>query len=194
MPTISPPSSWTNVANDALALLGAQPITNIYVDTAPNAVRCRSLIGAAVRNIMDEHDWRSNTARVALSLLTDAPAFGYLYAYQIPSDCVRPYGPETGGVEYTIEQDKLLTDAEEVYLAYVPFPGEPTLLPHNLIQAIECELALLLAPAMKGSNEQSVQRIAAMRSKALNAALGSDGVRKPQNDTLGHVWSDELRT
>jgi hypothetical protein len=193
--TWSYPSSWTDICNQALSRVGSKPINNVTTDSTDQAVCCRMFLGDAIDAVLGEHDWRGASKRAQLARLDETPVYGFAYAYQLPSDCVRPYAPDTGGSTVSIEGEKLLTDAEEVYLTYVARPFDPTTLPPYLRRAIQAQLAVLLALPLT-SSEQTAARVEALFEEDMGAAVTADGDRRDEEtlaESLGHTWHDELR-
>lgn len=195
MPTWSYPSSWTAVCNQALGRIGDSLLENVSVDTTAQAGYCRLFLGDAIDKVLGGHEWRSATKRTQLALLSAAPTFGFDHAYQLPTDCVLPYSIDTGGAEYSIENKKVLTDADEVFLAYVARPADPTELVPTLRIAIEARLAVMLSSPL-GKSDQKTAEVTAAAAQDLNAALVEDGHARYTEtvaEELGFTWNDELR-
>lgn len=193
---ISYPISWTDIANLALGRLGIDRIGTITDTTDPNASYCRQFLGAAVEDVLTEFGWKASTKRVQLAQLTDTPAYGFAYAYQVPVDFIRPEEVETGGEAYSIEGEQVLTDAEEeVYLTYVARPADATeILPYLRI-LIAIKLASILALPLTHS-EKTQSRVDVEYEKALKRALSADAARRDAPTVakdLGFTWWDELR-
>jgi len=191
------PSSWTDIANQALGRLQSKLINNL-TDGSATANYCRLFMGQAIEDVYNEEDWTSATKRETLDLLTEEPEFGYDHAYQMPGDFLRLVeggGIESTGEDYSIEGNQLLTDADEVELAYVARPSDPTTIPPHLRKAIAMRLAYLLCIPLT-SNEQLSQRVAAEYNESIVRARSAEGKRKKEEtvaDGLGFTWSDELR-
>lgn len=117
-------TSQVGIVNNALIKLGEQTIISIDDDT--NAVRTMKAIYEKVRDAeLRQNRWNFSMKRASLSALTDAPAWGYDYHYQLPSDCLRLDMIEDSYVVqnldvyrqdenlfYRIEGRKILTDVE----------------------------------------------------------------------------------
>lgn len=191
------PSSWTDIANQALLRLGSKKINNL-LDGSALANYCQQLMGQAIEDVLDEADWKAATKRSEIERLSEAPAFGYSYAYQMPGDFLRlveGMGIETTGNDYSIEGDRLLTDAEEVFIAYVARPETANELPAHLRRAVAVRLAFLLTTPLT-SSEALAARVAAEYTDSIREALSADGGRRrtPQvSDDIGCTWYDELR-
>lgn len=195
--SFSYPSSWTDIANQALGRLQSKLISNI-TESSSIANYCKLFIGQAIEDVFNEEDWVSTIKRQTLDQLTETPEFGYSYAYQMPGDFLRIVeggGIESLGVDYSIEGDKLLTDEDEVELAYVARPEDPTKIAPHLRKAITTRLAYLLCIPLT-SNETLAARVASEYNESIINARSAEGKRKKENtvaDDLGFTWSDELR-
>jgi hypothetical protein len=191
------PSSWTDIANQALGRLGSKLINNL-LDGSALAGYCQQFMGKAVEDVLNEADWTSAIKRTSLVQTVDTPPFGYAYYYQMPGDfhrLVEGGGIETTGEDYSIEGDKLLTDAAEVNIAYVARPEESATLAPHIRGAIALRLAFLLTTPLT-SSEPLAARIAAEYAEAIKVALSADGARKRTatlSDENGCIWYDELR-
>lgn len=201
---ITYPSSWTDIANLALTRLGSAKINNLIQPDNENASYCSMLIGQAVDDVYIEHSWKGATKRIQLAQLIETPAFGFSYFYQMPTDWVRNPDQEkegersnidTDGQDYSIEGDRLLTDATEVFMAYIARPDDVSKIRPYLRSAIALRLAFLLTTPLT-SSESLASRVAAEYSAAINSAIANDNkVReeRTQEKEMGVIWFDELR-
>ncbi len=191
------PSSWTDIANQALGRLQSKLINRIDEGGTP-ANYCQLYLGEAIEDVYNEEDWVSAIKRMILTQLTEVPEFGYDHAYQMPVDFLRLVeggGIESQGEDYSIEGNQLLTDADEVEIAYVARPEEPTKIAPHLKKAISTRLAFLLCIPL-ASSEETTSRVAAEYNDSIRAARSAEGKRKKETtvaDDLGFTWSDELR-
>lgn len=119
--------SKTDICNQALARVGGKTIMDIDDDEAKNARVCKNVFEAVVREVGRQADWNCLKARSELGQLSTAPAFGWDYQYQLPSDFLRLThlnGIEYHGQvqdEYEIEGTVLLTDAESAKVQYIKY-------------------------------------------------------------------------
>ncbi len=191
------PAGWTDIANQALGRIGSKTINNL-LDGSALANYCQMFMGKAIEDVLNEADWRSAVKREALEQLTETPPFEYAYYYQMPGDFLRLVeggGIETTGEDYSIEADRLLTNATEVNIAYVARPEESEALAPHVKGAIALRLAFLLTTPLT-SSEPLAARIAAEYAEAIKVALSADGARKrtpTPADQNGCTWYDELR-
>jgi hypothetical protein len=195
MPQFSYASSWTDIANQALKALQKQLIDTMENQTSVLAGYCRQFMGEAVDLSLAETGWRGATALALLNRLTETPAFGYGYFYQLPTDYSRfeTVGPE--GILYLIVGDKVATDSETVELTYIARPADPAKLPPHLRNLIASTLAKLLTIPVSSSDALKAE-INRQHASDLEVALRAEvKTRKDpeQKDDLGFTYYDELR-
>ncbi len=198
------PSSWTDIANLALGRLGKGEINTLLQQHNELASYCRLFMGQAVDNVFTKHSWKGATRRAQLARLVETPAFGFAYFYQLPSDWVRNPDREkegkrsnidTGRQEYTIEGDRLLTDAETVYMSYIARPEDASKLRPYLHTAIALCLAFLLTTPLT-HDEELARRIDGEYKDAIDAAIAADNLlheEQTQEKEIGVTWFDEMR-
>ena len=186
------PSGWTDVANQALSHLGSKRINNL-LDGSALANSCQQFMGRAIEDVYAEIDWQAATKRVELERLTEAPAYGFLYYYQLPVDYIRMMvrdSVDVGGATWAIEQDRLATDAEEAFLRYIARPADPSKLPGYLRQAIEIWLAVLLTIPLASSDERKAVLLGLWNDKKARA-LAADAASRQEEEPA--QWWDEMR-
>jgi hypothetical protein len=180
--------SWVAIANRALGRLGKGRIDNL--DTGSELSQyVNTFLGEAIAAVLSARSWsfakREQLVRIALE-----PAYGYLYAYQLPSDIINLVAVDTGIRSYRPEGALILTDAETVYITYIPKPADPGNLPEYIKTAIATHLAFLLTPPLT-SNEQMAARIMQDKVMSLEEAVRADARRFESG--AGESWYDEAR-
>lgn len=126
------------IINSALSKIRGRTITSL--DDNSTEARLAKVLYPPVRDAaLRKHSWRFAIKRVELGLLSEVPAYGFSYAFQLPSDCLRVL--ETDSYEdddWTQEGTKILanrnsffckiiwrqTDAEQydpVFVEYLAF-------------------------------------------------------------------------
>ena len=201
---ITYPSSWTDIANLALGRIGVGKINNVLQPDNENASYCNMFLGQAVEDVYGDFSWKGATKRVQLEQLTETPVFGFAYFYQMPADWIRNPDREkeaersnidTGGADYTIEGDRLLTDATTVFMAYIARPDDVGKIRPLVRTAIALRLAFLLTSAITSAENLS-NRIAGEYAAAMNSAIAADNLgrqEQTQEKSTGVTWFDELR-
>lgn len=204
MPEFSYPVGWTNIANLALRTLTSKLIQNLN-DGSPNANFCREFMGKAVQQVLTEEDWGSCKKRLVLNPLTETPAFGFAYYYQLPGDWIRfcrdkdrttIIGVDTGGEPWELEGDRIATTASYVNLRYIANPTDPAKFSPYLRNAISSQLALMLCIPLAKSEELQAQiqgqyKIDLALSRKAEAASGAHVDESPT--PAGAGWYDEAR-
>lgn len=108
--------SDTEICNLALDYLDEAPLTDYSTDTSATARWFRRNFWAMAYQLMRKHPWNFAMARVQLPALSTAPAFGFAYAYQSPTDCLRVLPLTVDGnenskpVRHKIEGQNILCD------------------------------------------------------------------------------------
>ena len=154
-------ASKTDICNLALVRLGEPRILSLD-DDSKRANALKSFFDLALDIVLQDHPWNFATRRATLARLTAAPAFGYSYAYQLPSGCLRVLGMVGDGknvdptLEYKIEGQQLLTEETAAKIKYILRITETgvfgarfcSLLASRL--ALEMSYHLVKSPALQG--------------------------------------------
>jgi hypothetical protein len=172
-------TSWVELCNQALGRLGKGSIADLTEGTQL-ANYCSLYLGQAIEEIYGLFDWTAGRARAQLNQLVTTPTYGPLYYYQLPVDFIRPFEVDAGGEDYTTEDDKIATDAEEVYLTYLARPSDPAKLAPYIKKMISTRLAFLLSTPLT-SSETLASRLAQEDQLALTEAIAADA-RRAQKD------------
>lgn len=189
------PDTWVEMANQAIARIGKQPISSLTEGSTTSGY-CNTYLGEVVDQVCSLHDWNGLKKRVQLARLSDVPAYGYGYYYQLPTGFVRPVEVLTeGDAEYSIEIDKVATDSESVYLTYIARPTDPALLPSYLFRLMTAGLALRITTPLV-SSEAIVQRLASEYNDAVVTARRHDSARNMDStmeQIRGYDWYEDER-
>ena len=158
-------SSVIQVANRALTKLGTARIISLDDD-----VKAARSIKSCFEDLRDDElrsrRWSFAIKRTSLAADAVAPAFGFQYAYTMPSDFLRLdmvndqypdvqmdnyIGSEV--VDYVLEGGKLLTDiAAPLKIRYGSVVSDPGLWDPNFREALACRIAAELAEDLTQSN------------------------------------------
>jgi hypothetical protein len=138
------PVSAIALCSRALIKLGARTILSFDDGTAEAEV-ARTLYAPARDALLAAHPWTFATAQAPLARLSDAPVADFRFAYQLPVDHLRTLSAGGGdrrgqGLVYRRERDRLVTDAEAVFLTYIFRPDESTF-PPPFVEALSARLA-----------------------------------------------------
>jgi hypothetical protein len=165
----------------ALARLGEARVYDLTEDQFV-AVQCARQFPLAAEEVLRSHRWNFASARVALSRLAEAPAFGFKYAYALPTDCLRVLevngvsGAGEPGAEWEIEGRALLTDETSVKAIYIKRETNLMYWDSLAIEWLVLALAAKLAPTIQGgstskANElrEEINRLAAPLARRIDA-------------------------
>lgn len=157
--------SKTRICNMAIVLLGGaweQETLQSYDDDTTKAARlCRIMYPQTVDEVLRGHPWNCALVRKDLgAALSDTPAFGYDYQYQLPTNphCLRVLQMEDLEDEWRREGDKLLTDETDVKILYIKRITDATEFEPLLVEAIYTKLASKLAVSL-ASDEPLSKRL-----------------------------------
>lgn len=109
------------IINMALIQNGAEPLLSLTQDTI-NQRRANGIYNEVRDTVLAGHPWNRCTKRAQLSLLSETPAYGYTYMFQLPTDCLRVLRSDADLGEkrcWVVEDDKLLTDEGTIAIQYI---------------------------------------------------------------------------
>ncbi len=172
-------ASEVGICNSALTKIGAARIVALD-DGSKNANACAELYPKLRDDLLRRHVWNFACVRLKLARLAAAPAFGFAYAYQLPSDWLRTvgvYGDDAAGflADYRIEGRTILSSAEALYLVYVRAVTDANDMPSDFREALAAMLACDLSIPIAQSNSLRDQMDGAFRD-ALARAKSVDAV------------------
>lgn len=118
--------------NEALLRLGEEEIVSLD-ETTQKADICERSYDAVITTLLTRRQWRWATRKFQLARLAEPPIAHWTHAYQIPAEAFNHDSPwavycskangATPTRQYEIFEDKLYTDAEEIF---ADFTVEPT--------------------------------------------------------------------
>ena len=125
---------WVEIANEALAYLGKDPIQSLQ-EEGGTAMMCRSLLPGAAESVLTERPWKEAAKDILLAPIADEmeqdEAGGTrIYTFQIPPDCVRLIEVHAPGWRRT--GDKIRSPRAPLAVRYVSMPEQPAVLPPYL--------------------------------------------------------------
>ena len=154
-------ASEVDICNLALTHIRSQPDV-ISINPAEGGVKaeqCALYYGKARRFVLRAFPWAFATTFRALALLDDPPLDGCLYAYAMPSDCLRAvhlFGPESTEPQpfaRTVLDDgtqAIYCDAETPILKYVRDLTDPNAFDPQFLVELSFYLASMLAVPISG--------------------------------------------
>ena len=147
----------TDIVNRALVMIGQEPVLNLTGDS--RAVRFANLVLPQARDeLLRSHPWKFATRRVGLAASSAPPAWGAVYSYPLPADCLRVLGVQnTQDAGWRREGDAILTDLTAplniIYIASVTDANDWNA---NFVSCMTARLAMDFATgiAQSGSMRQ----------------------------------------
>ena len=192
--TLTYPREWLTLCNRALMLIGADPIQSLQ-DSGIASQNLNVILPDAVQEVLCYHPYRCARKRTSLAPLVDTPAFGFQYAYQLPSDFCSLFGVYSDNVllsnkEYQMEGSTILSDVESMDIVYIALPETP----QSLTPAVQTAIVYLIAYKMAEtttSNDNLIMRLYQEYQTHLLESVKRDN--KGSGDTEGEKWWTEGR-
>lgn len=178
--------SVVSICSRALQQLGEPAIASLAEDS--RAARECALAYAPVRDaVLRDHPWNAALRRASLPALSEPPPWGFAFAFQLPSDCLRVV-EVLGCRAWAIEGRQLLADVDPpAALRYVARLEDPTLFDDLLAEAIAARLAVELAEALTQSTSKRELALA-LYATALRRAKVVDGQEGVPADLPEDPW------
>ena len=146
-------ASVVGICNAALIKIGAGRIGALTEDSK-NARLCDQRYADVRDKLLRVHTWNFAIRRAKLAREAPAPAFEFAYAYPLPVDWARTVKvtSDASGVNriaYRQENNRVLTNATDIYLVYGAIIADPnamdSLFRDALATALAAELAIPIA-------------------------------------------------
>jgi len=181
-------TSVVKIVNNALVRIGASSITALTENSEP--ARAANVIYDQIRDAtLRDHVWNFATRRIQLAQDVAAPAFGYVYAYTLPTDCLRVLQMELKDMVYKIEGRKLLTDEGTAKIMYISRVTDPNEFDPMFIEALSARLAAELSVTLTDSNSLYQNMMEVYRLK-ITDARSIDGQESGEPNIVADTWLD----
>lgn len=182
----------TDIANRALDILKEAPITSL-TDDRPIARWLNRNFSVTRDALLERWEWNFAIERKEIAADAEAPAFGWDYAYTIPTGWLRVIpltecGTREGRrVPHEIEGGKILTNLSgPLKVRGVKRNENYGLWPSSLQQALSASLAVKMAHWLTGKTSY-VQIAEGFFREAMNLAWASDAVQASDGEDN---WTD----
>ena len=189
------------IANLALTKIGDLRITSLSENTKP-AREVNAVYTMLRDKLQRRFVWNFCKARVELAALSDAPAFGYNYQYQLPSDCLRVlqvgefFPPPSladyvGGssAEYAIEGRRILTnDDGPIYLRYLQRVEDPTQFDVTFDAAFAALIAMNVCDALAQGSGTRLEQAKADYKDSIRDAVVANAIENPPEQLADDTW------
>lgn len=169
-------ASVVSICNKALTLLGSSRIRAL-TDDSEEARLCNTFYEGVRDAVLQSHPWNCASVRATLARLTDAPAWGFEFAYQLPADCLRVLRMQDYRTRFKVEGSRLLTNENTAKILYIRRMEDPSLLPPLLADLIAIRLAHDIAPrlAKSESKRQEMEQLFEQRAREARSADAQEG-------------------
>jgi hypothetical protein len=140
------------------------------------------------------HPWNCATKRQSLTANTETPDWGYDYAYQVPTDCLRVLevnGEDVGSSTlWQIEKGEIVTDlSPPLEIKFIFRNTEVPTYDPEFVSALSYKLAVeWVEPLIKAANLK--QTMFELYKQALSAARGTDGQEGSPRRIQSSTWLD----
>lgn len=190
-------SSVVEIANLALSRLGELSIISLD-DPESNQARQVKIAWPQIRDeVLASHRWNEATARENLSRLSEKPAWGWEWQFQLPADFLRLCelnGDDVWGRvdRLELEGGRLLTDQAEARILYIRRVESPVMFGPLLTEALTVALAAALAVPLTGSSNRRNELLQEYEARSLSRArvIDAQQTRSGENHPLIQMLRD----
>lgn len=187
-------ASETTICNLALGKLGARRI--IALDEESVEARACLLHYAETRDeVLRHHPWNFAMKREVLTQLATPPKFGWMFAYELPTDCLRVFemnGAHWGGRKrpWEVEGRALLINDEQAWIRYISRVTDCNLFDSIFVDALATKLASKIARPLTGSGPLSGEMLTEYEKLTGGRARRTDAFEEDSPRTPAWVQSD----
>ena len=193
-------ASLVQIANRALSKVGAARIISL-TDDNKQARAVNSCIYDIIDDELRAHRWQFAMKRTELAALSEAPAFGFKYQYQVPSDFLRIdmvnneypaavmsdyIGEEI--LDWTLEGNVILSNAASpLKLRYIASVQDPSQWDTNFREAVASRVSMEICEELTQSNEKKQFSQVDYR-RAISQAIRVGAIEKPPVVPPDNTW------
>ncbi|WP_443692656.1 hypothetical protein [Pseudomonas sp.] len=179
-------ATGVSICSNALLMLGSQTINDFADETnLDRAKLCANLYPTVRDDMLRSHPWNCCIKRAVLAPDAVAPAFGYDYAFELPSDFARVLEVGSSGqqIDYLVEGRSIQANTTVLELRYVFRNEVENTWDAHLVKLVTLAMAAAMAypvtqsAAMQQTMEQKLET-------SLRRARAVDGQEDPPQ-TLG---------
>jgi len=209
----------TSISNKALRRIGSRPLTLFGTDGTKEDDACATFLTEAVKTTLKLYNWTFATRRSQLTAHGTAPAWGYDYAYLLPTDFIHlitahPSDNQRSKIrDYLIEMHEdassadlkqaIYTNTNLCYIRYVAYHVKFDEMSPDFVDLLAFVLARDLAAALSISiSEQQISDD--IFKRLFTKATSRDAMQQPleprppgswaQSRSSRGRWSDEIWT
>lgn len=146
------------ICNLGLQKIGAARISSLS-DASETARECNAAYELLRDRELRSNRWKFAITRTTLAPSSTTPDFAYLYAFLLPSDCLRVLFPARIGLDWKIENHTgspaiLTNDGTTLEIRYVQRITDATKFDLLFVEALACKLAWHLCERLTQSNSK----------------------------------------
>ena len=161
-------ASTVDICNGALNQLGATTILSLTEDSK-NARLCNSRYTQVRDALFRTHPWNCLQTRLELAASSDSPAWGFTYAYTLPTNCLRLLRVLDYDSNYKVEGRKILSNASTMKILYISRITDPNEYDELLRETLSAALGADIAYAVTSNNTTSQNMILSYQEKLRDA-------------------------
>lgn len=192
--------AWTKLKlyNGAVRICGERK-TTLAEEREPRRLLDDVWDDDIIKTCLEKGQWQFATRTAQLEKSSSvSPTFGYSYAFEKPSDYIRTVmlsadeffsEPMT---QFADETNYIFAEIDPIYFAYVSddesYGRDLSLWPQSFGRYVQSELALEIAPRLKGTRTDVVA-VEEERDRRLNDAQDKDGVNRPTRFPSRGAWN-----
>jgi len=189
-------ASKVEIANRALTKLGAERIL-LLSDPSKEARTLNSMFDTVFDAELRRYRWKFALKRDSLPALVAEPAWGYLYAYQLPADflaLVQVNDIYVRGLKqkapWSVESGTILTDYEApLKIRYIRRISDITLADPLFVEVLACKLAMEACETLTQSTQK--RQLAGEEYRfAVSEAVRMDAIENPPDELPWGSWFD----
>ena len=182
-------ASTVDICNGALNQLGATTILSLTEDSK-NARLCNSRFTQVRDAVFRSHPWNCLQKRVELAADTDAPAWGFSYAYTLPADCLRLLRILDYDSNYKVEGRKILSNTSSMKILYIGRITDPNEYDESLRETLSAALGADIAFAVTSNNQTATNMYNLFQDKLKDARFVDSTEGQNLDQDLG--MSDQI--
>jgi len=168
-------SNETEVCNQALSMLGADPIVNYTTDVTTRAKLCRAFYPNTRDAVLRAYPWSFAIVRVALAADGTDPVFGWDKRFGLPADCLRVLELDDEDIDWKVEGRYLVCDNSTVSIKYISRVENTQLYDSLCVQALATRLAAVLCKPITGSADAGLWQLYASMVQEGQTVDGMEG-------------------
>lgn len=180
-------ASVVDICNKALDKLGHKAIMSLD-DGVKGANLCKRNWSSIRDEVLRDGAWNFATVRTTTAPDTETPSWGFSYQHSLPANCLKVIEVLDLSVnEFRIEQRKILTDEDVLYIRYVKSETDPNQYDSLFINAVATRLAIELCESLTQSTTKK-QSLHEEYDRFIQQAKLQDALENPPDYFEDDTW------